>query len=275
MFEVTVYSHHANLGAGRVAAAALLYCEATQTLRALGRRLAPEEEPAAPVFGVAFGIGALKGRGRVTVVSGSHHFSEAAAKPSRRRPEHRPAWVEIARGLASRGHQLAEPAWNTDNLVVQACGATALAMADGQDARAALSDLELHAQTLLKLEALLAGGPPLPWLVDLSQAARLPPDATAPEEFDGDPTARVTSELAAPEQIALVRRTARRAGVDAEFECEGVLRCPLNVLNGTAAAWLAAHLNEIAKGARARWTTGSRSRRAAFVPGRAQTQAAA
>lgn len=65
--------------------------------------------------------------------------------------------------------------------------------------------------------------------------------------FAGDPIASSISEMVTPKQLGMIRAVAREAGVDAEIECEDLLKCKVAELSRRAASALIDHLGTIVR----------------------------
>jgi hypothetical protein len=63
-----------------------------------------------------------------------------------------------------------------------------------------------------------------------------------PGQFPRDPLAKSMSDLVTPKQLGMIRALAREAGIDAEEECQTVLRCKTDELSKRAASSFIDHL---------------------------------
>jgi len=66
--------------------------------------------------------------------------------------------------------------------------------------------------------------------------------AEANNEFPRDPLAKSMSDLVTPKQLGMIRALAREAGMDADDECQSVLRCRTEELSKKAASSFIDHL---------------------------------
>lgn len=66
--------------------------------------------------------------------------------------------------------------------------------------------------------------------------------ATQPGQMPRDPLAKSMADLVTPKQLGMIRALAREAGVDAEEECQSVLRCKTDELSKRAASSFIDHL---------------------------------
>jgi len=71
------------------------------------------------------------------------------------------------------------------------------------------------------------------------QAAQIEPD------FPRDPLAKSIATLITPKQIGMIRALAKEAGVDAQEECQSVLRCKIEELSKRAASSFIDYLKTI------------------------------
>jgi hypothetical protein len=66
--------------------------------------------------------------------------------------------------------------------------------------------------------------------------------ASQPGQMPRDPLAKSMADLVTPKQLGMIRALAREAGVDAEEECQSVLRCKTDELSKRAASSFIDHL---------------------------------
>lgn len=66
--------------------------------------------------------------------------------------------------------------------------------------------------------------------------------AATPAQFPRDPLAKSMADLVTPKQLGMIRALAREAGIDAEEECQTVLRCKTEELSKRAASSFIDHL---------------------------------
>jgi hypothetical protein len=65
------------------------------------------------------------------------------------------------------------------------------------------------------------------------------------ESYLRDPLAKSMADLVTPKQLGMIRALSRGAGVDAEEECQKVLRCRTDELSKRAASSLIDHLKNL------------------------------
>ncbi len=71
------------------------------------------------------------------------------------------------------------------------------------------------------------------------------------QQFPRDPLAKSMSDLVTPKQLGMIRALAREAGMDADEECQNVLRCRTEELSKRAASSFIDHLKSAQTGAAA------------------------
>ncbi len=64
-------------------------------------------------------------------------------------------------------------------------------------------------------------------------------------EAAADPLARTMGDMILPSQLSAVNRSARRAGVDAEAECQAELKCRTGDLSRRAVSTFIEHLEQL------------------------------
>jgi hypothetical protein len=74
-----------------------------------------------------------------------------------------------------------------------------------------------------------------------------PAAQTEPEGFPANPIARSLSDLITARQLGMVRAISREMGIDADQECNAVMRCKTDELSKRAASALIQHLQDIQK----------------------------
>ncbi len=83
-----------------------------------------------------------------------------------------------------------------------------------------------------------------------AQAVPAPPQASAQNEtagFPANPIARSLSDLVTARQLGMIRALSREMGIDADQECNGVMRCRTDELSKRAASALIQHLQDTQK----------------------------
>lgn len=74
-----------------------------------------------------------------------------------------------------------------------------------------------------------------------------PAAQTEPEGFPANPIARSLSDLITTRQLGMIRAISREMGIDADQECNAVMRCKTDELSKRAASALIQHLQDIQK----------------------------